>query len=176
MNCRETESRLQSFLDGDLDAPQSRRVRAHLSQCPRCAALKRDFESLTQIAKEIPTAGTPGDFEGRLRHQIAVRQNRRPLWTRRGAPLTWGAAAAAVAVLVVSTLFFPGYNRSKLLPAARPAAARVSPVVLPGESGVSHMHALVPDEQESVLVRVPTTVTITRQQLNQDFFLSEVSH
>lgn len=176
MNCKETENRLQAFLDGDLDAIRSRQIRAHLGQCGKCAALKRDFESLAQLAKETPAARTPEDFEIRLRQQMATRQVRRPIWTQRGAPLTWGAAAA-VTVLVVSTLFFPGYSRrARLLSSAKPAAVQVSPVILPAESGVSHMHALVPDEQESLLVRIPTTVTITRQQLNQDFFLNEVSH
>ncbi|MBI3940780.1 MAG: zf-HC2 domain-containing protein [Acidobacteria bacterium] len=178
MNCKEVQRRLQPLLDGDLDAEILRQVQSHLKQCPECTALKRDFESLGRLAKTELPARAPEDFEGRLRMQLDAAGRRRRFWTFRPPSLAWGAAAALI--LIVSSVFFASdgshERQPEVLPSLPISEARVSPVVLPADPGMPHMHIIVPDDPDNVLVRIPSTVRITRAELNQDFFLSEVSH
>ena len=124
MNCKEAQSRLQSFLDGELEVAILHRMRAHLEQCAECGALKRDFERLTELARETPKVRAPENFSSRLQEQTGIRGPGRTRWDWQGTPLAWGAAAAIFALLAVSSVFYPGYHRRAKLP--RSIAASVS--------------------------------------------------
>jgi predicted anti-sigma-YlaC factor YlaD len=53
--CRETRTRLSSYLDGDLGGRTRRRVSRHLARCEHCRAL---LESLTRTLEQLRSLGT----------------------------------------------------------------------------------------------------------------------
>ncbi|MBI4457210.1 MAG: zf-HC2 domain-containing protein [Acidobacteria bacterium] len=177
MNCKKAQIRLQSFLDEDLSEREAQQLRSHLETCPTCAAVKRDFELLTHLARNELTAKAPEDFDCLFQRRLDASGQRRQRRSWLPAPLAWSAASVAVLILFVLTSFFPTNNQPVTSPSSPSyAPVRVTQVVLPADPGTPGTHVFVPGEQDGMLVRVPSTVKITRKQLTQDFFLSEVSH
>jgi anti-sigma factor RsiW len=77
MNCEETRSHLDSFLDGRLRGEQSRQLRLHLRDCARCAAsltLADRIEILPALDAEIePSKDLALRFQARLsEHRAAL--------------------------------------------------------------------------------------------------------
>ena len=176
MNCRDVQVRVQALLDGDLPESESRQVEQHLSKCVPCARMKRDFDTLARLAKSELAARAPENFDRLLHRRLDT--SRQHSWTRSFIPvsLAWGAAAVMLlGLFVTSGLFMPESEPVPETSFAFPQES-VSPVVLPSEPGTPGMHLLIPGELDGMLVQVPSTVKFTRQQLTQDFFLSEVSH
>ena len=177
MKCSHVQIRLQLFLDGELTDKESLEVRSHLEECDSCARLKRDFELLTRLAQTEPTAEAPEDFDRLLQLRMDKGESRKRRLSWLPTPVAWSAAALVVAALFAVSGFvgirYVQTTNTAPLPAS---AAHVTSVVLPADPGTPGTHVYVPGEQDGMLVQVPSTVTITRSQLTQDFFLSEVSH
>ncbi|MET7765129.1 zf-HC2 domain-containing protein [Streptomyces sp. NPDC005336] len=77
--CPVDEPMLQSYLDGELDAPAAGRVRAHVAECHRCARELSVYQRITRAlgARE----GTDEAALGRLRdlaESLAERESREP--------------------------------------------------------------------------------------------------
>lgn len=95
MNCKELETLLHPYLDGELDADQRRGVDEHLKDCADC---QRQLETFRAIHKALQSADyrykASDTLKARLHNELekAAAREARPQWTR------W-AAAAAVAVL-----------------------------------------------------------------------------
>ena len=177
MNCQDVQARMQSLLDGDLLEGESRQVEQHLSECVPCARIKRDFQALARLAKSELAARAPENFERLLHRRLDT--SRQHSWTRSFIPvsLAWGAAAVMLlGLFVTSGLFMPESQEPVPETSFAFPQESASPVVLPAEPGTPGMHLLIPGELDGMLVQVPSTVKFTRQQLTQDFFLSEVSH
>src|SRR5690348_14855039 len=106
MNCEQLEAIVLDFeQDGALDSVERAAALAHLSQCPRCAALQESWqaarEDLRALGQETAEASAPARVEMRLLQEFRTRH--RTLVARRGAVLaTWALAAAAVLVGAVS--------------------------------------------------------------------------
>jgi anti-sigma factor RsiW len=96
MVCESWNTKLDTYLDGEVPEMEMRSFHAHLRDCPSCAA---DALSRVQLKRAIQVAGkrfAPGaEFRQRMQNSMAPK--------RRSFPLTW-AFAAAVAILVVVTL------------------------------------------------------------------------
>jgi predicted anti-sigma-YlaC factor YlaD len=52
--CRETRDRLSDYLDEDLGARTSKRIRRHLARCKHCQAL---LQSLTRTLEQLRSLG-----------------------------------------------------------------------------------------------------------------------
>ena len=169
MNCKDFEARLQAFLEKETSDSERARMEAHLESCPECSALKRDLELLENLVTEIRVKA-PDNFEALLRRRVVDCAPGRRGWLH---PLAWSTAAALALTLVLFFNMIPGFQSEER---AAPTQAQITPVTLPAEPDTPGMHVFVPGEQRGVLVRVPSTVKITHNQLTQDFFLSEVSH
>ncbi|MBI2821986.1 MAG: hypothetical protein HYX74_07155 [Acidobacteria bacterium] len=88
--------------------------------------------------------------------------------------MAWSTVAALIlAAFALASLRMGEKRQETPGPLSR---SGVTSVILPADPGTPGTHVFVPGEQENMLVRVPSTVTITRTQLTQDFFLSEESH
>ncbi len=108
MDCRQIESVLPPFLDGECDRDTAQKVQAHLSACPTCgeqaAAGRVTRDLLRQRADSLREAAPPG-----LRTRILARAREeaatRPVlgWPGR---LSAVAAAAAIVLVAVTTLEF----------------------------------------------------------------------
>lgn len=105
MNCDQLEAIVLDFeQDGALDSVEKAAALAHLSQCPRCAALQESWkaaaEDLRALGRETAEASAPARVEMRLLQEFRTRH--RTLVARRGAVLAaWALAAAAVLVAAV---------------------------------------------------------------------------
>lgn len=68
MECGEVRERLIGFLKGELDGPEAEEVRAHLGQCPACAAEQGAEEGLTRaLQTSLPRYAAPPHVRERVR-------------------------------------------------------------------------------------------------------------
>ena len=68
------EDRLIEYLDGQLAAPEARAIEAHLTICPECQALRRQWEQLEErLVRTLAPPRLSPDFAVRLRQQVAAR-------------------------------------------------------------------------------------------------------
>jgi hypothetical protein len=107
MNCEQVEA-IVLDLDRDSAADSLERAAAlaHLSHCPRCAALQESWEAareeLRLLGEETLEARAPARVEMRLRQEFRTRH--RAVVVRRGAVVAaWALAAAAVLMGVVGS-------------------------------------------------------------------------
>ena len=131
MECRETQTLLTAFHDGELPADGRARVEEHLRGCPECAALLADLERVDRAAG-VPDPGPAywDRFNARVMDRVAreasgpeVRVLRpKGSWMRE--QLRYIVPAAAVAALVVVIVYSGGMRPGAPTPAAPPAANR----------------------------------------------------
>jgi anti-sigma factor RsiW len=84
--CLTDGAELQSYLDGELDAPAARRVRAHVARCHRCAGELAAYQRITNAlasrgAREGPDEAVLGrlrDLAGSLADPARSRTEDRP--------------------------------------------------------------------------------------------------
>ena len=174
MNCKDVQSRLQLLLDRQLNEAESQQIQGHLKNCPSCSAMKHDFELLTELTHSHLSVKAPENFDSMLRQRLETLNLLRPGTPRIPQSFAWSAAAVFFLVLFVFTAFF--FNQSRKSSFGPSPQAGVTPVVLPADPGTPGTHVFVPGEKRGMLLQVPVTVKLTRRQLTQDFFLSEVSH
>jgi anti-sigma factor RsiW len=106
MTCEEARILLHALIDGELDAPHSREVEAHLATCPGCAAQLRDYRVMHQalsapaLRQQAPAA-LRARIEGALPSRRAAPPSRRSLLKglAMGSVLS-GALAASLVVFV----------------------------------------------------------------------------
>jgi anti-sigma factor RsiW len=94
---------IHAFFDGELGPGEVARLEEALRSDPALAAELEQLRALDGALESLPGHEVPADFTARV--LAAVRQRRRGLWMRLGAPL---AAAAALALAV----FLPRFDRS----------------------------------------------------------------
>jgi len=106
MSCRETETKLEAFLNGELGGREAGAIRLHLASCRSCAA-RLSPQDLVEIAplldeKVLPSARLEERFHERLQAHRLGRAGK-----RRTAPSlrifgTWPARFAAAGVLAAA--------------------------------------------------------------------------
>jgi len=118
MNCEQLEAIVLDIEREDgLDSGERAAALAHLSHCPRCAALQESWraakEELRALGEETLDAGAPARVEMRLRQEFRTRH--RTTAVRRGAMAAgWALAAAALIVGVVSLSHWEQSRRAEL--------------------------------------------------------------
>ena len=103
MTCEAFDAALPDYLEGTLDASLRASVEGHLSECVRCASLRRDIENIRDDASALPDLVPSRDLWQGIEARIAapvIPLAARPERQRRFAPAWMGVAAAA---LIVST-------------------------------------------------------------------------
>jgi hypothetical protein len=120
MNCEQVEA-IVLDLDRDDSADSLERAAAvaHLSHCPRCAALQESWEAareeLRLLSEETLEARAPARVEMRLRQEFRTR-HRTMVVQRTAVVAAWALAAAAVLVGAVGTW---NWQRSRHLDAEK---------------------------------------------------------
>jgi hypothetical protein len=153
MECRETQTLLTAFHDGELPTAERARVEEHLGGCPECAALLADLARVDRAAG-VPDPGPA--YWDRFNARVMDRVEReadgpgvrvlRPKggWMRE--QLRYLVPAAAAAALVVVIVYYGGMDSGAPTPAAPPAvskpaesvaAARPVPPPAPGKDRVA---------------------------------------
>jgi tetratricopeptide (TPR) repeat protein len=130
MDCRETQTLLTAFHDGELPAAERVRVEEHLRGCPGCAALRTDLARADQAAG-VPDPGPA--YWDRFNARVMDRVEReadgpkvavlRPKagWMRQ--QFRYLVPAAAAAALVVVVVRYGGMTPGTPIPTVPPAAS-----------------------------------------------------
>jgi hypothetical protein len=134
MDCRETQTLLTAFHDGELSDADRTRVEKHLHVCPECLRLLADLARADKVA-DVPDPG-PGYWD-RFNARVADRIEReaevpgvavlrpKPGWMRQ--QLRFLVPAVAAAALVVVVVRYGGHNPVAPKPTPPPAAAVTEP-------------------------------------------------
>ena len=111
MNCRETQTLIHGYADGELDLMKSLEIEQHLQECPDCA---RDHASLRAIRAAIKDSDlysrTPPDLARRIRSSVRSASHEDRSSRSRPRPLL--AVAASVALVMAA-----GWGLAHVLPA-----------------------------------------------------------
>jgi predicted anti-sigma-YlaC factor YlaD len=143
MNCERAESVVLDLdRDGAADSLERAAAIAHLSHCPRCAALQESWdaakEELRALGDETSAARAPARVEMRLRQEFRTRH--RTMVARRAAVVAAWALAAAV-ILVASTSSW-NWRRARQLEATRQKLAASNAQIASG-AGNAHNQSSV---------------------------------
>jgi predicted anti-sigma-YlaC factor YlaD len=110
MDCKECAEDLTAFLDGELSAEDSARVRAHVGICPSCA---EDLRSLKESADFIESHKSEMELRPEvwnlIRSRISPADSFSPL--RLFVPNRWRFAIAAVAIAAALGLGYLQYQQ-----------------------------------------------------------------
>lgn len=94
-------AQLDSYLDGELAAPDAGELEAHLRVCPECARLEQRRRTLGAALREhLPRYEAPDTLRARVR--AALRKETTPLGAVRRGPLPWRALSVAASLAVVA--------------------------------------------------------------------------
>ena len=137
-NCKKDPAQLSAYLDGELEAPERKRLEAHLRSCSDCqktlALLKTMQEAL---GEDLPTA--PAGLREGIAYKVGLESRRRRLYF--GAFGRWTAVAAVLCLVLFGVVRLTGggmSGASKAAPAAVPAGgAAVSSAASGGSTGGS---------------------------------------
>jgi len=131
MDCRETQTQLTAFHDGELPAADRARVEEHLRGCPECGALLADLARVDQAAG-VPDPGPAywDRFNARVMDRVGREADGpkvavlRPKggWMRE--QLRYLVPAAAAAALVAVIVYYGGMRPGAPTPAAPTAVSK----------------------------------------------------
>lgn len=136
IHCSDIDPLVQSYLDDELTAEETRELREHSSQCEACRArMSREERFRDALREHLAPPSAPEEFRAQVEEALS-REDRSLSRARRQAQMSWalpGAAtvAAAVALAVFATDRFVPANEDK--PLTHAAASKVvgsSPVVV----------------------------------------------
>lgn len=104
MTCKCVSHKITGYLDGELPGHEMLAIRAHLHDCPACAAEAEALCSLKFQLANLPIAEAPADFEDRLLR--AVRLEAGPSLTKRQVAARWGLGLVAASAASFAVMWF----------------------------------------------------------------------
>lgn len=136
MNCEQVEAIVLDLeRDDALDLIEKAAAVAHLSHCPRCAALQESWhaakEELRALGEETMKAGAPARVEMRLRQEFRTR-HRTLVVRHRAIVAAWALAAAAV---LVGAVGWRNWQQARNLEAAKQRMAAQNALVASAAAG-----------------------------------------
>jgi anti-sigma factor RsiW len=72
--CADGVEMLMDYLEGTLGAADRKRIEAHVSACPRCAAFVESYSQTPRILRAATAAALPEDLADSLRRFLASRR------------------------------------------------------------------------------------------------------
>ena len=112
MNCEEARELLDAHSLGALEKSEARQVRKHLEKCPDCNHLHQEAADVSALlALAVPLRRASPALRLRLRQQVAPQP---PLRWFSAPRLSWGTAAAALAVVALGGLMWGGLLQTQV--------------------------------------------------------------
>jgi anti-sigma-K factor RskA len=144
MTCEQAFTRLDEYVDGDLDEAAFQEIELHLAGCAECRQQERELRALIAEAGNLPKEILPSrdlwpEVAQRLRGAEEARLGARPGLARWRSPMAL-AAAASVVVALTATLWMRGQQ-------PRPAPGR-APGTLIAVASVDPAADLLATERE----------------------------
>lgn len=65
MDCVEIRRRLDAWLDGELPAPEAKRISDHVERCPACRLEAQEHRQLMDLLDHLPAMAAPTGFSRR---------------------------------------------------------------------------------------------------------------
>jgi anti-sigma factor RsiW len=99
MDCVEIRKRLDAWLDGELPAPEAKRISDHIKRCPACRLEARGHRQLMDLLDHLPAMAAPAGFSRRTMRafRAGVEKPGMAEWWR-GLSLAMRSAACGVAL------------------------------------------------------------------------------
>ncbi len=111
MGCAENRSRIESYLDGELEAASAREVEAHLKSCSECTRVLEGHRSLrSALSAKAVSYQAPRGLERLIRSSL--REVNAPPRAERAFPWRWLSVATSLAALAVLALVLAPRFRS----------------------------------------------------------------
>jgi hypothetical protein len=169
MNC----VHVQTSLAEDLLSRTDEEVAAHLSACPDCSRLCDELLELEDLSRSLSGRfRVPTEFRDEVLARLAERKARR---RRR-----FGVAAAVALVALLLAVFVRPWETSRVTDrhaGVPPVVMQLAAPVGQGQTGSDYVDVVVTqDGGEDLILRVPSVIEIHRTQLQEDFYISNVSH
>ena len=119
MNCELAQTTIHGYFDGELDAVRSAEFERHLEHCAECQVALEDIESLhTQLQQGGLYEHASPQLREKVRKQLARASGTGRVsadhWRRRFLLPTFGAMAAAAAVIAIMLFVVPSRTQSPL--------------------------------------------------------------
>jgi hypothetical protein len=160
MECSEIREIISAYVDGEASPEEARQVGEHLKRCARCRSAEAGMRALG-----IGVARTEGDVSPHFRDRLFARMEKEDLLPKRRSlfvfSVRWAAvplaAAAALALYVMSSREFPRELSSPPVSPPQVARERTGPDTAPSLPGASPASrdaavggALSPEDREIV--------------------------
>lgn len=100
MRCLNAQTVLETYVDGELDPKQAKRLKTHLAECAECRAELAYLQTAEKAIETWPLIAEPADLTARVMAQVKPRLERprfRLRWSDVAISLA-GAAAVAIAL------------------------------------------------------------------------------
>lgn len=109
MTCKQFDTMLVDFVDGNLSQKQKKEMRAHAETCPTCKAILADYQNMIGKLNDMPVQKCPDFVVDTVLDAVPDTRKSfiRTLSERFSAGMAWKVSfAAALAILVVSIVLF----------------------------------------------------------------------
>lgn len=167
MTCQEVE---QLLLD-DLSAAGRAAVREHLAACPACDTLHRELQALQDLSvrlrKEVSEGELPEEFTSKVISRIEAESHELAEWRL--------ATVAAIVLLMSGTLIWTAAGGAGTMQQEASAGLSENSIDLEADDPPVQLILEAPADSEYIL-EVPSRIKIRRQELHDDFYLTQVSH
>jgi anti-sigma factor RsiW len=110
MACDQGRSKLDTYLDGELDPAEATKLGRHLQECAACSA---DALGRVQMKRSVQLAGKRYTASAELRNRIAKSVAAKPRRESRGLWWTLGVAVVSVLILSVAMNFYLGRDSAR---------------------------------------------------------------
>ncbi len=165
---------VQTSLAEDLLSRTDEEIGGHLAVCPACRRLCDELLELEDLSRSLSGRfRVPMEFRDQVLSRLEQRKSRR----RRRI----GIAAAALLVAVVASAFVLPWKTPGASPAANVRQATdpqmVAPAAGQSQSAPGYVDIIVDqDGSDGMILRVPSVIEIHRTQIQEDFYINNVSH
>jgi anti-sigma factor RsiW len=148
LNCRETQTLIYGYVDGELDLMQSLGIEQHLEECPACAQAHANLQALrATIGNSFLYAQAPAGLANRVQSSLRRASDEDP--PRRVRPRRQLAVAVSLALILAAAV----WGLVRLLP------ARSDDAFLTQELVASHVRSqMLPTHRFDVASSDPHTV------------------
>lgn len=111
MNCNWTDARMSSYLDGELDGAEMRKVRAHVDSCENCRVEFEALKAAKTAIEELPVYELPDGFEEALVAKVFAHES---LPARRRTSLVLAGGMAFCAAFLGVTMWLQSSRSQKV--------------------------------------------------------------
>lgn len=141
--CRDLQSRLSQFADGDLADADRAAIESHVAECAECRAVLQDLERLRRAAAALGPITPPDHVWLEVAGQIQLEPGHSvvaPARTGRGAARQWLGLAAALVVITIGAYFVVRQTPATPAPAAGNVQAAGSVEAITEELALATQH------------------------------------